>query len=250
MPQFNDDELKRYSRHLSLPEIGIDGQSKLRDAKVLIVGAGGLGSPVALYLAAAGVGNICIIDGDVVDLSNLQRQIIHSTSDVGRAKVESASQSITALNPGVKVEAISGLLTADNAASLMADYDIIVDATDSLATKLLINDTCVALGKPFVHGGMYRYMGQAMTYVPGSPCYRCLFAGEEPVQPGNEAVAGPFGAVAGILGCIQAAEVIKYITGIGRLLTGRLLRFDALTMEFDTFTLPADNRCRCRRPLK
>ena len=163
MPLFNDDELKRYSRHLSLPEIGIDGQSKLHDAKVFIVGAGGLGSPVALYLAAAGVGNICIIDGDVVDLSNLQRQIIHSTADVGRAKVESASQSMTALNPGVKVEAVSGLLTADNAESLMADYDIIVDATDSLSTKLLINDTCVALGKPFVHGGMYRYMGQAMT---------------------------------------------------------------------------------------
>lgn len=244
MYDFTEEELVRYSRHILLADVGVEGQEKIRESKVLIVGAGGLGAPVALYLAAAGVGRIGIVDGDVVDLSNLQRQVIHSTSDVGRPKVLSAAETISRINPHVKVDAYQEFLSAGNALQIMADYDFVVDGTDNFPVKFLINDACVMVGKPFSHGGILRFEGQTMTYVPGSACYRCLF--KEP--PPKDAVptcsqAGVLGAIAGMLGTIQAAETLKYITGVGELLTDKLLTFNAKTMNFRKISTRRHDGC-------
>ncbi len=241
MAHLTDEEKLRYARHLALPDFGEEAQERLRSGSVLVIGAGGLGSPVALYLAAAGVGHIGIADGDCVDVSNLQRQVIHSSADVGRSKVKSAAEKMRALNPHVEVTEIGSFLTADNIGSTVSPYDFVVDATDSFRIKFLVNDTCVRLGKPYNHGAIWRYEGQTMTVVPGSPCYRCLFSSE----PAEGAVAGPLGVVPGILGTIQATEAIKYLTGIGQLLTGTLLHFNALTLDFVKITVPLSASCPC-----
>ena len=244
MFDFTEEELQRYSRHILLQDVGVEGQEKIHSGKVLVVGAGGLGSPVALYLAAAGVGTIGIVDGDVVDLSNLQRQIIHFTPDVGRPKVESAKEKIEQLNPNVKVITHKEFLMADNALDIVKDYDFVVDATDNFPVKFLINDACVMAGKPFSHGGILRFEGQTFTHLPGTACYRCLF----PAPPPANAVptcsqAGVLGAIAGMLGTIQAAEVLKYLTGVGELLTDRLLSFNARTMNFRTIKTKRHDGC-------
>lgn len=226
--------IERYSRNILLKEIGVKGQKKLQAGKILIVGAGGLGAPAAMYLAAAGVGTIGLIDPDEVDLSNLQRQIIHATPDVGIAKVESARQTIAALNPNVTVIAIRDSIAAANIAGLIADFDLVLDGTDNFPAKFLINDACVLAAKPFIHAGIIRFQGQLITYVPGAgPCYRCLF----PAPPPPDGVptcrqAGVIGAMAGIIGSLQAMEAVKFLTGAGDLLTGSLLTCDALKMEF------------------
>ena len=237
---FTTEELERYSRHIILKEVGVKGQKKLCAAKVLIIGAGGLGAPAALYLAAAGVGTIGIADADEVDLSNLQRQVIHATSDIGRPKVESAAQTMTDINPHAQVRTYHTFVGSTNIAELIADYDFIIDGVDNFPAKFLINDACVMAQKPFVHAGIIRFKGQLMTYVPGQgPCYRCVFKD----MPPKDAVptckqAGVIGAIAGVIGCLEALEAIKYICGIGELLTGRLLTFDALSGEFHTVRLP------------
>ncbi len=243
---FTNEQLERYSRHMILKEIGAKGQKKLLNAKVLIIGAGGLGAPAALYLAAAGVGTIGIADADVVDLSNLQRQVIHSTKDIGKAKVQSAKESMEDINPDVKVITYREFVTSENIMRLISDYDFILDGTDNFPAKFLINDACVMAKKSYCHAGIIRFTGQLMTIVPGeSPCYRCVF--KEPPPP--DAVptcrqAGVIGAMAGVIGCLQALEAIKYITGAGELLTGSLLTFDALKMEFRKIRLPKrDKNC-------
>ena len=231
----NDDQIERYSRHIILQGIGGEGQEKLLNSRVLIIGAGGLGAPVALYLAAAGVGHIGIIDADVVDLSNLQRQVIHFTQDVGRPKVESAKEKMNQINPDVTVTTYYDLFTKDNALDMIQDYDFIVDGTDSFPSKFLINDACVIGKKPFSHGGILRFDGQTMTHVPGTASYRCVFKNPPPKNAVPTcSQAGVFGAVAGMLGTIQAAEAIRYLTGVGELLTNRLLIFDAFNMRFRT----------------
>ncbi|HWS00128.1 MAG TPA: molybdopterin-synthase adenylyltransferase MoeB [Prolixibacteraceae bacterium] len=241
---FTEDQIQRYSRHILLQDVGVEGQEKISNGKVLIIGAGGLGAPVALYLAAAGVGTIGIIDGDVVDLSNLQRQVIHFTADVNKSKVLSAKEKINQLNPDVRVITYHQLLTAENALQIIADYDFIVDGTDNFPVKFLINDACVKAGKPFSHGGILRFEGQTFTYLPGSACYRCIFhAPPPPNAVPTCSQAGVLGAIAGILGTIQATEVLKYLTGIGELLTNRLLTFDAKKMEFRTIKLKNNHRC-------
>lgn len=242
---FTNEQLERYSRHIILKEIGVKGQKKLLNGKVLIIGAGGLGAPAALYLAAAGVGTIGIADADVVDLSNLQRQVIHATADIGKPKVESAKESMLAINPDIQVNTYHDFVAADNVAELIADYDFILDGTDNFPAKFLINDACVMQKKAFSHAGIIRFRGQLMTYVPGEgPCYRCVF--KEP--PPKDAVptckqAGVIGAMAGVIGCLQAMEAVKYLTGAGELLTGRLLTYDALTMTFHTVKLPRNGHC-------
>ncbi|MEC8678495.1 MAG: HesA/MoeB/ThiF family protein [Candidatus Margulisiibacteriota bacterium] len=231
----NDEQIERYSRHIILQGVGGEGQEKLLNGKVLIIGAGGLGAPVALYLAAAGVGHIGIIDADVVDISNLQRQVIHFTPDIGRPKVESAKEKMNLINPDVKVTTYYDLFTKDNALDLLKDYDFIIDGTDSFPSKFLINDACVIAKKPFSHGGILRFDGQTMTHVPGSASYRCVFKNPPPANSVPTcSQAGVFGAVAGMLGTIQAAEAVRYLTGVGDLLTNRLLIFDALNMKFRT----------------
>ena len=241
---FSNEQLERYSRHILLKEVGVNGQKKLLNAKVLIIGAGGLGSPAAMYLAAAGVGTIGIADADEVDLSNLQRQIIHAAEDVGKAKAQSAKETMERMNPDVAVNTYRTFVSADNIMELIRDYDFIIDATDNFPAKFLINDACVMAKKPFSHAGVIRFKGQLMTYVPGkSPCYRCVF--KEP--PPKDAVptckqAGIIGAVCGVIGSLQAMEAVKYILGIGDLLTGYLLTFDALTMEFRKIKLPSDTK--------
>ena len=237
--EFTEDQLNRYSRNILLPEIGVEGQKKISNGKVLIIGNGGLGSAVALYLAAAGVGTIGLMDGDTVDLSNLQRQIIHFTADLNKPKVFSAKEKINQLNPDVKVITHYIRLTSENAFDFIKDYDFIVDGTDNSASKFLINDACVSAGKPFSHGGILGLEGQTMTYVPGSACYRCLFQ----TPPPTGAVAGVLGAVAGLLGTIQAAETIKFLTGTGKLLTNRLLFFNAKTMQFRTIRINRPDNC-------
>ena len=233
-PIFSPEEMRRYARHFSLREVGFKGQMKLRNSKVLVVGAGGLGSPALLYLAAAGIGRLGIADGDNVDMSNLQRQIAHFTPDIGRAKTASAADKIKAVNPNVEVVEHREFLTAANIARIVADYDFILEGCDNFAAKFLINDACVLLRKPFSHAGMLRFEGQTMTVIPGqSRCYRCLF--RDPPPPGsvpNCAEAGILGMLPGILGSIQAAEAVKYLLGLGELLTDRLLIFDALAMRF------------------
>ena len=233
-------QLERYSRHIILKGIGSRGQKKLLAAKVLIIGAGGLGAPAAMYLAAAGVGTIGIADADEVDLSNLQRQIIHSTGDVGKPKVQSAKETMQAINPDVNVITHHTFVSAGNILDLIKDYDFILDGTDNFPAKFLINDACVLAEKPFSHAGIIRFQGQLMTYVPGQgPCYRCVF--KQP--PPKDAVptcsqAGVVGAMGGVIGSLQAMEAIKYITGAGDLLVGHLLTYDALKMEFRKIKLP------------
>ena len=241
---FSNEQLERYSRHIILKEVGAKGQKKLLNAKVLIIGAGGLGAPAAMYLAAAGVGTIGIADADEVDLSNLQRQIIHATEDVGKAKVQSAKETMEKMNPDVTVNTYRTFVASDNIMDLIKDYDFIIDGTDNFPAKFLINDACVMAGKPFSHAGIIRFKGQLMTYVPGKgPCYRCVFKNPPP----KDAVptckqAGVIGAMGGVIGSLQAMEAVKYILGVGDLLTGYLLTFDAITMEFRKIKLPSNTK--------
>lgn len=237
---FTNEQLERYSRHIILKEIGAKGQKKLLNAKALIIGAGGLGAPAAMYLAAAGVGTIGIVDADEVDLSNLQRQIIHATKDLGKPKVQSAKETMNDLNPDVTVNTYHTFVTSENIREIIRDYDFIIDGTDNFPAKFLINDACVMEKKPFSHAGIIRFKGQLMTYVPGEgPCYRCVFRDPPP----KDAVptckqAGVVGAMGGVIGSLQAMEAIKYIVGKGQLLTGYLLTYDALTMDFRKIKLP------------
>jgi molybdopterin/thiamine biosynthesis adenylyltransferase/rhodanese-related sulfurtransferase len=235
----------RYSRHLLIPEVGTNGQAKLLDSKVLIVGAGGLGSPSALYLAAAGVGTLGIVDFDVVEASNLQRQVIHSTERLGEKKVDSARRTIQALNPDVRVVAYDEMLLADNVERLIAGYDVILDGTDTFETRYLLNDAAVAAGIPVVHASVFRFEGQLSTFVPyEGPCYRCLYPTPPPPElaPGCS-VAGVLGVVPGIMGLLQANEVLKVVLGIGEPLVGRLLLFDALDGSFSELRLNRDPQC-------
>jgi sulfur-carrier protein adenylyltransferase/sulfurtransferase len=236
---------QRYSRHLLIPEVGVDGQARLLGSRVLLVGAGGLGSPAALYLAAAGVGTIGIVDFDVVDLSNLQRQVVHTTDRVGTSKVDSARRTIAALNPDVSVVAHEEMLGSDNVDRIITGYDAIVDGTDSFATRYVLNDAAVARGIPVVHASVYRFEGQLTTFIPyQGPCYRCLYPSAPPPElaPGCS-VAGVLGVVPGIMGLLQANEVIKVLLGIGETLAGRLLLFDALQTEFTELHLRRDPAC-------
>ena len=243
--QFTQEQLTRYSRHFLLPEVGEEGQAKLLDAKVLMVGAGGLGSPSAYYLAAAGVGTIGIIDHDVVDLSNLQRQILHTNDRIGEPKTESARKTLQGLNPDVNVIPIPERLTSENIMGIIEDYDIVVDGCDNFATRYLVNDACVMTGKPNVHGSIFQFEGQVTVFYPGKgPCYRCLYP--EPPPPGMApscAEAGVLGVLPGLIGTIQAVETIKLILGKGDSLVGRLLHFNTLTMEINTLRLREDPDC-------
>lgn len=238
------EQKRRYNRHLILDGIGPEGQQKLLEGKVLIVGAGGLGSPLALYLAAAGVGTIGLMDGDMVSITNLQRQVIHTTADVGRLKVDSAEEKIHALNPDIKVIKHDFFLSEDNALDIIRQYDFVIDGTDNFAPKYLINDACVMLGKAFCMGGINRYKGQLMTHIPGSACYRCLFP-EPPAKAEVEtcAMVGVLGSIAGICGTLQATECIKFFTGHGQLLTNAFLTFDATTMDFQRFDFFRNEDC-------
>jgi sulfur-carrier protein adenylyltransferase/sulfurtransferase len=239
------EEIQRYSRHLIMPEVGMDGQLKLANAKVLMIGAGGLGAPLGLYLAAAGVGRLGIVDFDVVDFTNLQRQITFTTSDVGKPKNEAAHDRLAALNPQIQIDTYNTRLTSDNALELFKDYDIIVDGTDNFPTRFLVNDACVLLGKPNVYGSIFRFEGQATVFnYPGGPCYRCLYP--EPPPPGlvpSCAEGGVLGVLPGIIGSIQAMETIKLILGTGEPLVGRLLLFDALGMKFRELKLRKNPNC-------
>jgi sulfur-carrier protein adenylyltransferase/sulfurtransferase len=239
------DEIRRYSRHLIMPEVGLEGQQKLKAARVLCIGAGGLGSPATLYLAAAGVGTIGLVDFDVVDFSNLQRQILHGTSDVGRPKLESAQETLSDINPGVNIETHEAALTSANALQILQDYDLVIDGTDNFPTRYLVNDACVLLGKPNVYGSIFRFEGQASIFATHEgPCYRCLYA--EPPPPGlvpSCAEGGVLGVLPGIIGTIQATEAVKLILGVGNPLIGRLLIFDALRMQFRELKLRKDPQC-------
>lgn len=230
---FSEQQIERYSRHIILGDVGVEGQEKIAKGKVLIIGAGGLGAPAALYLAAAGVGTLGLVDGDNVELSNLQRQVIHFTCDIGSPKVLSAKEKIVLINPEVKVVTYQARVDSSNIALIIKEYDFIIDGTDNFAAKFLINDACVMGNKPFSHGGILRFDGQTMTYVPGSTCYRCIFNSPPPkgaVPTCSQ--AGILGAVAGMLGTIQAAEALKFLIGKGELLINRLLIFNALDMKF------------------
>ena len=247
MSSLTNEQLERYSRHIILQQVGGRGQEKILGSKVLVIGTGGLGAPAAMYLAAAGVGTIGLVDFDVVDLSNLQRQIIHQTADVGKPKVDSGRETIEAMNPDVDVHTYNELVTSANIRDIIRDqdYDFIIDGTDNFPAKFLINDACVFEKKPFVHAGIIRFQGQLMTYVPGAgPCYRCVFK----TMPPKDAVptcrqAGVLGVMVGIIGTLQATEALKYILGVGELLTGYLLTYDALTMKFRKVKLPRDPHC-------
>ena len=239
-------ERERYGRHLILPEVGEEGQLRLMDSRVLIVGAGGLGSPAALYLAAAGVGTIGLADGDHVELSNLQRQIIHDSHGLGELKTASATKRLQAINPGCRVIEVPQMLDADSLSEIVREYDFVLDATDSLTAKFMINDVCVARGVPFSHGGILRFEGQTMTIVPGvSACYRCLFGEPPPVEDQKACEqAGVFGVLPGVIGTIQAAEALKSLLGIGSLLTDRILTFDLLAMRFREVRVQRDGSCK------
>ncbi len=245
LPTLTNEEVQRYSRHLIMPEVGMDGQRKIKAARVLCIGAGGLGSPAALYLAAAGVGTLGIVDFDVVDYSNLQRQIIHGTPDVGRSKLQSARERINAVNPAVNVVGHETTLTSKNALDILRDYDVVVDGTDNFPTRYLVNDACVILGKPNAYGSIFRFEGQASVFaVKGGPCYRCLYP--EPPPPGlvpSCAEGGVLGVLPGIIGTIQATEAIKLILGTGEPLIGRFLIYDALRMRFRELRLRRDPDC-------
>jgi len=239
------EEIQRYSRHLIMPEVGMDGQLKLKAAKVLCIGTGGLGAPLGQYLAAAGVGRIGLVDFDKVDLTNLQRQILFSTKDVGRPKIEAAAERLRGLNPDIQIDTFETMLTSANALDILKDYDVIVDGTDNFATRYLVNDACVLLGKPNVYGSIFRFEGQASVFgYPGGPCYRCLYP--EPPPPGlvpSCAEGGVLGVLPGIVGSIQAAETLKLIIGKGEPLVGRLLLFDALAMRFRELKLRKNPEC-------
>ena len=243
--QFTPEQLIRYSRHFLLPEVGEEGQAKLLKAKVLMVGAGGLGSPSAYYLAAAGVGTLGIVDNDVVDLSNLQRQILHSNDRVGMPKTESAKMTLQALNPDVKIIPYQEKLTSQNIMEIIKDYDIIVDGCDNFPTRYLVNDACVLAKKPNVHGSIFQFEGQASVFYPGKgPCYRCLYPEPPPPEMAPSCQeAGVLGVLPGLIGVIQALETIKLILGKGDTLVGRLLCFNTLTMETSTLKLKADRAC-------
>ncbi|MGB2605697.1 MAG: molybdopterin-synthase adenylyltransferase MoeB [Candidatus Sulfotelmatobacter sp.] len=241
----NKDEILRYSRHLIMPEVGMEGQQKLKAARVLCIGAGGLGSPLALYLAAAGVGTLGLVDFDVVDYTNLQRQIIHSTADVGRKKLDSAAEKLTAINPFLNVRKFDMRLSSENALELFRDFDIIADGTDNFPTRYLVNDACVLTGKPNVYGSIFRFEGQASVFATeDGPCYRCLYP--EPPPPGlvpSCAEGGVLGILPGLVGVMQATEVIKLILGAGEPLIGRLLLIDALSMKFRELKLRKNPDC-------
>jgi sulfur-carrier protein adenylyltransferase/sulfurtransferase len=243
--QLSKDEILRYSRHLIMPEVGMEGQLKLKQAKVLCIGAGGLGSPLALYLAAAGVGKMGIVEYDTVDFTNLQRQVIHGTSDVGRTKLQSARETLLEINPNVEIEGFETRLSSDNALDIFRDYDIIADGTDNFPTRYLVNDACVLLGKPNAYASIFRFEGQASIFwAEQGPCYRCLYP--EPPPPGlvpSCAEGGVLGVLPGIMGCIQAMETIKLILGRGDSLVGRLLLFDALAMKFRELKLRKNPDC-------
>jgi molybdopterin/thiamine biosynthesis adenylyltransferase/rhodanese-related sulfurtransferase/molybdopterin converting factor small subunit len=241
----SNDEILRYSRHLIIPEVGIEGQQKLKAAKVLLVGAGGLGAPLGLYLSAAGIGHIGIVDFDVVDFTNLQRQVIHSTSDVGRKKLDSAAEKMQGINPHVKITKHETALSSENALEILKDYDLVVDGTDNFPTRYLVNDACVLLKKPNVYGSIFRFEGQASVFAcEGGPCYRCLYP--EPPPPGlvpSCAEGGVLGILPGTVGLIQATEAVKLILGIGEPLAGRLLIYDALAMRFRELRLRKNPEC-------
>jgi len=245
LPELSQEEIQRYSRHLIMPEVGMDGQRRLKAASVLCIGAGGLGSPAAMYLAAAGVGRIGIVDFDVVDFSNLQRQLLHGTPDVGRSKLVSARDRLRALNPHVQVDTYETLLSSENALDLFAPYDVILDGTDNFPTRYLVNDACVISGKPNAYGSIFRFEGQASVFgVKDGPCYRCLYP--EPPPPGlvpSCAEGGVFGVLPGIIGVIQATETIKLMLGVGEPLVGRFLIYDALKMRFRELKLRKDPEC-------
>jgi sulfur-carrier protein adenylyltransferase/sulfurtransferase len=246
MFELTNEEIRRYSRHLILPEVGLAGQRKIRNTSVLCIGAGGLGSPIAMYLAAAGIGRLGIVDFDTVDYSNLQRQILHSDADVGHSKADSAKAAIQALNPNVQVDLHKTRITADNAFDLIRPYDIVVDGTDNFPTRYLTNDACVLLKKPNVYGSIFRFEGQASVFAPhlGGPCYRCLYP--EPPPPGmvpSCAEGGVLGVLPGIIGCIQATEILKLALGKGTSLIGRLMLFNALDMKFRELKLRKDPKC-------
>src|ERR1700733_9758777 len=243
--KLSKEEIQRYSRHLIMPEVGMEGQLKLKRARVLLIGTGGLGAPLGLYLAAAGVGHLGLVDFDVVDSSNLQRQVTFTTGDVGKSKSEAAKARLSALNPMIDIVSYDTRLTSDNALDLFRDYDIIVDGTDNFPTRFLVNDACVLLGKPNVYGSIFRFEGQATIFAyPGGPCYRCLYP--EPPPPGlvpSCAEGGVLGVLPGIVGSIQAAETLKLILGAGDSLVGRLLLFDALAMKFRELKLRKNPDC-------
>ena len=243
--KLSKEEIQRYSRHLIMPEVGLEGQLKLKRARVLMIGTGGLGAPLGLYLAAAGVGHLGLVDFDVVDSSNLQRQVTFTTADVGKPKSEAAKARLSALNPMIEIESYETRLTSDNALELFRDYDIIVDGTDNFPTRFLVNDACLLLGKPNVYGSIFRFEGQATVFgYPGGPCYRCLYP--EPPPPGlvpSCAEGGVLGVLPGIVGSIQAMETIKLILGTGEPLVGRLLLFDALAMRFRELKLRKNPAC-------
>jgi len=245
LPQLSNEEIKRYSRHLIMPEVGVDGQRRLKAGSVLCIGAGGLGSPAAMYLAAAGVGRIGIVDFDVVDFSNLQRQIIHGTPDVGRSKLASAKDRLLAMNPNIQVETYEEALSSQNALQLFEPYDVILDGTDNFPTRYLVNDACVLLGKPNTYGSIFRFEGQASVFgTAQGPCYRCLYP--EPPPPGlvpSCAEGGVLGVLPGIIGVIQATEAVKLLTGLGEPLIGRFLLYDALKMRFRELKVPKDPDC-------
>ena len=243
--QLSNDEILRYSRHLIMPEVGLDGQKKLKAASVLMIGAGGLGSPVGMYLAAAGIGKLGIVDFDIVDMTNLQRQVLHSTKDIGRSKLDSARETISDINPYVHVEIYQTHLTSENALEILRDYDVIVDGTDNFPTRYLVNDACVLLGKPNVYGSIFRFEGQvSVFYAKQGPCYRCLYS--SPPPPGlvpSCAEGGVLGVLPGIIGSLQALETIKLIIGQGDSLVGRLVLFDALKLKFRELKLRKNPEC-------
>lgn len=243
--ELTPNEVARYSRHLIMPEVGVDGQKRLKASSVLLIGAGGLGSPLGLYLAAAGVGRIGLVDFDVVDFSNLQRQVLHGTPDVGRPKLQSAAERLRAINPEVQLDLYETRLSSANAFDIFRPYDIVIDGTDNFPTRYLVNDACVLLGKPNVYGSIFRFDGQASVFAPpAGPCYRCLYP--EPPPPGEVpscAEGGVLGILPGVVGCIQATEAIKLILGKGSPLIGRLLLYDALQMKFQEFKVRRNPRC-------
>ena len=245
MIEFTDEQIERYSRHIILPEVGGSGQQKMLEARVLLLGAGGLGSPAAYYLAAAGIGNLGVVDFDRVDLSNLQRQIIHSTERIGMLKTESAKKTIEALNPDVNISLYNERLDSSNIMSLIEGYDYIVDGSDNFPTRYLVNDACVMKNKTLIHGSIYRFEGQVTVFKPGDgPCYRCLYP--EPPPPGmvpNCQEGGVLGVLAGVIGNLQVVEVLKLVLGIGKTLVGKLLIYDALNTEFRNLRLRKDENC-------
>lgn len=245
MTAFTEEQIERYSRHIILPEVGGAGQRALLEAKVLLIGAGGLGSPVGLYLAAAGVGKLGVVDSDEVELSNLQRQVLHRTADLGRPKCLSAKETMEGLNPDVEVVPHQVRLTAENALDIISGYDVVADGSDNFATRFLVNDACVMAGRPLSHAGILRFEGQLTTILPGrGPCYRCLYP--EPPPPGmvpSCQEAGILGATAGVVGLLQATEVLKLVLGIGEPLAGRLLMFNALDMSFREVRVARDPGC-------